>query len=93
VPCSAQSKPLRALALLGDVVKILYRSWNMKAQIQNTKVNNVTGALVVMRSIDPSPNPQTPINQAIPNFPGTPDAVSHMTGILSSLRFPFFQAR
>jgi hypothetical protein len=84
---------LQALTFLGDVVKILYRSWNLKAQMHNTKVNSATGALVVLRSIDRGPNRQVPINQPIPNFPATPDAVSQMTGILSFPRFLFNQAR
>jgi hypothetical protein len=48
--------------------------------MENAKVNNATGALVVMRSIELGPNPQVPINQPIPNFPGTPDDVSQLTG-------------
>jgi hypothetical protein len=92
VPCSAHSKSLRALTLLGDVAEILsHRSFNLKAQMLNMKVSNATGALVVMRSIDQGPNHQVPINQPIPNFPGTLDAVSQMTGILSVPRFLFFR--
>jgi hypothetical protein len=53
----------------------------------NAKVNDAAGRLASMRSVDQNPNPPIPINQAIPNFPGTPDAVIHMTGIL---RFLFF---
>ena len=55
----------------------------------NTKVNDAAGRLAGMRSVDPNPNPQVLINQLIPNFPGTPDAVSQMTGILSFVRFLF----
>jgi hypothetical protein len=54
------------------------------------KVNHAAGRLVVMRSVDPSPNPQVPINQAIPNFPATPDDLSQVTGNLSFPRFLFF---
>lgn len=57
----------------------------------NAKVNDAAGRLAAMRSVDPNPNPPVPINQAIPNFPGTPDAVLQMTGILSFLRFLFFR--
>jgi hypothetical protein len=55
----------------------------------NAKVNHATGALVNMRSVEPGANPQIPINQPIPNFPATPDALSDMPGILPFLRFPF----
>jgi hypothetical protein len=48
--------------------------------MENAKVNNAAGALVVMRSIEPASNPQVPINRPIPNFPGTLDDVSQMTG-------------
>jgi hypothetical protein len=64
----------------------------MKAQMQNAKVNNATGALVVMRSVEPGPNPQVPINQPIPNFPASPDVISQMNGTLTFQRF-FFVSR
>jgi hypothetical protein len=51
----------------------------------NAKVSDATGRLAPMRSVDPTPNPQVPINQAILNFPVTPDAVTQMTGILRFL--------
>lgn len=68
--------------------------WNLKAQMLNLKVNHATGALIVMRSLEQGPNPRVAINQAIPNFPGTPDQISQMNGlqcrnILTSLDTPF----
>jgi len=57
--------------------------------MQNAKVNHATGALINMRSVEPGATPLVAINQPIPNFPATPDALSDMTGILPFLRFPF----
>lgn len=73
--------------------------WNLDAKIQNSKVHQATGALVVMRSIEKGPSPQVPVNQAIPNFPGTPAQISEMNvlqccSILTSLDMPLLpQAR
>jgi hypothetical protein len=58
--------------------------------MKNAKMDSVTGALAAMRSIDQNPNPQVAINQLIPHFPRTPNAVSQMT---STLSFPSFGAR
>jgi hypothetical protein len=60
--------------------------------MENAKLNDAAGALVVMRSIDQGANPQVPINQPILTFPATPDALSEMTGTLLFPCFPFFQA-
>ena len=78
------SKSLQTLTLLRDLTKIYssIRFWNLNAKIQNSKVHQTTGALVAMRSIDSSPNPQVMVNQPIPNFPGTPNNVSLMNGTL-----------
>jgi hypothetical protein len=57
--------------------------------VENAKVNTATEALVVMRSVDPSANPKVPMNQLIPNFPATPDAVTLMPCALSSSRASF----
>lgn len=73
--------------------------WNLNVKIQNSKAHNATLALVVMRSIERGPNPQVPVNQAIPNFPGTPDQISQMNvlqccSVLTSLDIPLLpQAR
>jgi len=56
------------------------RFWNLNAKMQDSKVQHATGALVVMRSLEQGPNPQVSVNQAIPNFPGTPDQISLMNG-------------
>ena len=58
--------------------------------MQNAKVLHATGGLVVMRSIEQGLNPQVPVNQAIPNFPGTPDQVSQMNGTFPLLVLLFF---
>ena len=50
--------------------------------MKNGKVYHATEALVAMRSIESSPNPRVPVNQPIPNFPGTPNDVTQMTGTL-----------
>ena len=50
--------------------------------MKNAKVYFATEALVAMRSVESSPNPQVPVNQPIPNFPSTPDDVTQMTGTL-----------
>jgi len=55
--------------------------------MENSKVTNATGALVIMHSVDREPNPQVPIDQPILNFPPTPDAVSQKTGTLPFPRF------
>ena len=52
--------------------------------MRNSKVDRATAGLVVMRSLEQGPNPQVPIGQAIPNFPGTPDDITQMNGT-----FPF----
>ena len=52
--------------------------------MKNGKVYHATGALVAMRSIESSPNPRVPVNKPIPNFPGTPNDVTEMTGTLPS---------
>ncbi|XTI91269.1 hypothetical protein V2W45_1414983 [Cenococcum geophilum] len=64
--------------------------WNLKAQMLNLKVNHATGALIVMRSLEQGPNPRVAINQAIPNFPGTPDQISQMNGTFPFLVLHFF---
>ena len=48
--------------------------------MHNMGVRDAAGALIVMRSIEQGPNPQVPVNQAIPNFPGTPDQITLMNG-------------
>jgi hypothetical protein len=58
--------------------------------MENAKVDNATGALVIMRSIDQGLNAQVPVNQDIVNFPATPDALSQMNGIFSFPRFCLF---
>lgn len=72
--------------------------WNLNAKMQHSKVDDATGALVVMRSLDQGPNPQVPVNQAIPNFPNTPDEITLMSGlqcrnILTSLDAPIPQGQ
>jgi len=67
--------------------------WNLDAKMQNSRVFNATGALVVMQSVERGPNPQVPIGQAIPNFPGTPDQISQISApqcrnVLRSLGVP-----
>ena len=80
------SKSSRALALLRHDAEILsYRSWNVDAKVENAKVNSATGTLVVMRSVIAAAHAQ--INQDIPNFPATPDAVTVLPG---TLLFPYF---
>ena len=61
--------------------------------MQNLKVHNATGSLVVMRSIERGPSPQVPVNQAISNFPGTPDQILQMNGTFPLLVLHFFYAR
>ena len=58
--------------------------------IQNSKVHQATIALVVMRSLEQGPNPQVPVNQAIPNFPGTPRQITQMNGTFPLLVLHFF---
>jgi len=50
--------------------------------MENRMVTTATGDLEVMRSVERGPNPQVQIGQLIPNFPGTPDDITQMTGIL-----------
>jgi hypothetical protein len=78
------SESLQTLTLLRDLAKIYssIRFWNLNAKIQNSKVHQLTGTLVAMRSVDSSPNPQIAINQPIPNFPGAPNGVPQMNGTL-----------
>ena len=52
----------------------------MNAKMENARVSDAAGALIVMRSVEPGPNPQVLVNQPVPNFPRTPDDVSQMTG-------------
>jgi len=73
--------------------------WNLDAKIQNSKVHQATLALVVMRSTEKGSKPRVPVNQAIPNFPGTPRHISQMNvlqccNVLTSLDMPLLpQAR
>ena len=64
----------------------------MEFESRNAKRKSTacTGALVVMRSIEQGPNPQVPVNQAIPNFPGTPDDITLMNGTFPLLVLHFF---
>ena len=62
----------------------------MDAKIQNSKVHYANGELVVMRSIEKGPNPQVPVNQAIPNFPSTPKHISEMNGTFPLSNVSFF---
>ena len=64
----------------------------MKAQMLNSGVRRATGALVVLRSVERGPNPRVPIGQPIPNFPGTPDQISEMSGTFPLLVLHFFCA-
>jgi len=52
------------------------------AKIENAKVVRATGALVPMLSIDSGNNPQVPVGQPIPNFPGTPNDIYQLNGTL-----------
>ena len=57
--------------------------------MENAKVNSATGTLVVMRGVNPAAPAQ--INQGIPNFPATPDAVTLTSGTLLFPLFLFFR--
>ena len=70
------------------ILKFSHRSWNVDAKVENGKVNSATGRLVVMRAVNPAAHAQ--INQNIPNFPATPNAVTVMPGTLLFPYFPFF---
>jgi hypothetical protein len=54
----------------------------MNARFENARVYQVTGGLVVMRSVDRTLNAQVPINHPIANFPLTAGGVSQMTSII-----------
>ncbi|KAF8526510.1 hypothetical protein BU17DRAFT_82598 [Hysterangium stoloniferum] len=54
--------------------------WNIDARMQNAaKVARPTQRLVPLRSIQRGPNPQVPVNTAIPNFPANANAITGMT--------------
>jgi hypothetical protein len=54
----------------------------------NGKNESGTSNLMVMRSVEPGPNPRIPVGQAIPNFPRTPNDIWVLNGTLPFQCFP-----
>jgi hypothetical protein len=65
-------------------MSFLRRDWNVNAKFENSKIHLPTEPLVVMRSVDTTPNARVPLNTPIANFPQDADAVSQLNGTLSS---------
>jgi len=60
--------------------------------MRNSEVHHATGALVILQSVERGPNPRVPIGRPIPDFPGTPNQISQMSGTFPLLVLYFFYA-
>ncbi|KAF8526508.1 hypothetical protein BU17DRAFT_82596 [Hysterangium stoloniferum] len=70
-------------ASVGDLTALTTAQfWNIDARMQNAaKVDRPTQRLVPLRSIQRGPNPQVPVNTAIPNFPANANAITGMSTV------------